>query len=170
MAPGPETPERLAAHHIGAVRAAMQRFLESELRRVGHEKLVVSQGSILFALYTSPEPPTMAEVAERIRRDRSTVTYLVGGLVRMGYARKERSKTDARQWRVVLTEKGRRFEPAFREISRRLQERLYGGLTPEEGKELDRLLGKVRARFEAANATGGARARDAAPPRKGDPE
>jgi len=86
----------------------------------------------------------MSEIAEKIGRDKSTVTTLAKKLKKAGYINIKMDPDDCRAKLVSLTEKGMALEKDFKEISTILIERAYSGFTEEEKHNLVTLLTKMR--------------------------
>ena len=59
----------------------------------------------------------MSEIAKEIKKEKSTVTTLVGKLEKFGYISLKKSDEDSRSTIVSLTEKGNQLVPMFSEIS-----------------------------------------------------
>lgn len=104
--------------------------------------IVTSHGDILYALFRK-ERMTMAELAEAIGKDKSTVTSLVRKLEDLGYVQKDRSSKDARIVYVTLTEKGNSLKPSFDQISADIINKVFKDIPESEQDELFRLLKKV---------------------------
>lgn len=95
------------------------RFLIDQIRACGLEGLVPSHGDIMVQLFAH-QPMAMQELARAVNRDPSTVTALVGKLVRAGYVTTARSAADGRVIEVSLTDKGAALRRDFDAISERL--------------------------------------------------
>jgi DNA-binding MarR family transcriptional regulator len=87
----------------------------------------------------------MAEIAQKIGRDKSTVTALTDKLVKLGYVCKERSAEDTRVVHVTLTSRGNELKPVFEEISREIMKAFYQNISEEEEDQLIRILDKIYA-------------------------
>lgn len=74
----------------------------------------------------------MMELANKIDRDKSTMTALVKKLVAMGYIETVKDKKDSRVTLVTLTKKGLQLKPDFDEISNILLQRTYGHCSSRE--------------------------------------
>ena len=133
---------------ISSVRTHAADYLETELAAAGAEGLIASHGSILGILFRNGGKLRMKEIAEKINRDKSTVTHHIHTLIRLGYVKKEKSGADGRETFVVLTAKGLKFEEPVKSISRKLLSRAYRNFTEEEKQSLIALLEKMRANFE----------------------
>lgn len=111
------------------------------LRQRGVEGIVPSHGDIVHVLLHT-ESCSMSELARRIGRTKSTVTVLVRKLEQAGYVQREQDAADARGVRISLTARGRALEPAFREISDRLESLIRERLSDDEAARLEELLAK----------------------------
>lgn len=131
---------------ISRVKEKVNRFIIAKMLENGIEGIVTSHGDIIYALF-SRQKMTMAEIAEKIDRDKSTVTALVNKLVQFGYVTKERDTLDTRVIYAELTEKGKELKPVFDLISREVLEEFYFNITEEEKKELFRILEKIYNNF-----------------------
>jgi DNA-binding MarR family transcriptional regulator len=109
----------------------------------GHAARVVAR---FHALYKKPRL-TMAEIAAKIGRDKSTVTALVDKLVRLGYVTKEKDTEDSRVVYVTLTHKGDELKPVFDAISKEVLDVLYLGISEKEKEDLIRILNKILYNF-----------------------
>jgi len=131
---------------ISKIRGRVNRFIASELSKQGIKDIVTSHGDIINALFQKSKM-TMAEIAERIRRDKSTVTALVDKLVRLGYVVKERDTKDTRVVYVTLTDKGNELKPIFEAISVKILDAFYLDIPENEKEELVRILNKIFKNF-----------------------
>jgi DNA-binding MarR family transcriptional regulator len=139
--------EKKIAAQISKVRSSINRFLVHELKKSGFSGLGPSHGGIFLHLFNN-EQVTMKELAKAIRRDKSTITALVGKLVERGYVKKETSLDDQRTVHVRLTEKGKAFQPVFEQISDRLIRRIWQGVDPSDQKAMIRILQQIESNFQ----------------------
>ncbi|GIO53730.1 MarR family winged helix-turn-helix transcriptional regulator [Paenibacillus cineris] len=135
-----------AATMFSKIRNAINTTIVSELEQRGIEGIVSSHGDILWALYIQDMQP-ITVLSEKIDRTQPTVTVLVNKLEKLGYVRKVKSKGDSRMTLVSLTPKGKELEPVFQEVSARLNETIYGGLSDKEQVQLESLLEQIFKRF-----------------------
>lgn len=131
---------------ISKIRQKVNGFIISEISKNGIDGIVVSHGDIIYTLFEKKKL-TMAEIAHKISKDKSTVTALVDKLVRLGYVTKERDTEDTRVVYVTLTPEGRELEPIFEAISCKVLELFYLNITEEEKEDLFRILSKVENNF-----------------------
>lgn len=131
---------------MSSVVSEMNAFLLGRLRDAGITDLAPSHGDILAELFKS-EQATMGELAQRIHRDPSTVTALVGKLRKLGYVEVFRSDADKRVSIVCLSEKGRGFRGTFESISEELASKLARALSDGEREQLGGILQKLHDEY-----------------------
>ncbi|UCG29800.1 MAG: MarR family transcriptional regulator [candidate division WOR-3 bacterium] len=122
---------------IARVRDRAYEFIIRELNKKKITGLVPSHGGIMSTLFKKDRVP-MKEIAERIGRDKSTVTALVNKLMRAGYVVKEKDPDDNRITYLCLTAKGRSLESVFDEISQRLIATAFRGFSQKERENIVR--------------------------------
>lgn len=118
-------------HVLSRTLGAANHYLVHLMECEGLKNIVPSHGDILVCLFSSDEMP-MAEIAEAIGKDPSTVTALVRKLIAGGYVEKHPGSQDRRVNYVSLTEKGKALKPSFERISAELIESLLSGLDQED--------------------------------------
>lgn len=141
--------KKSAVSLISRIRDNANRLIVSELEKHGVEGIVPSHGDILACLYQK-DHVTMKELAEYIHRTKPTVTVLVNKLVELGYVIREKDIDDNRVTYIRATEKGIGLQPVFEEVSGRLNEIIYAGLTEREGENFEKLLENILRRFQAS--------------------
>ncbi|MNI75364.1 HTH-type transcriptional regulator SarZ [compost metagenome] len=82
-------------------------------------------------------------LAERVQRTQPTVTVLVNKLEKLGYVERHKSAEDSRVTMIRLTEQGRKLEPVFNQVSKQINEMIYGGLSDEQAEQLELLLSSI---------------------------
>lgn len=131
---------------ISKIRESANRFIISEMDKWGIEGLAPSHGDILVALL-KVERLTMKELAEKIDKDKSTVTALVDKLIKQGYVEKTRDIEDSRVVFVTLTRSGNALKPMFDTISEELLSVVYKDIQQSEKEELINTLTKIKNNF-----------------------
>ena len=111
------------------------RMFIDELKAHDIQGIVPSHGGIMMRLFSGKQY-TMQEMAAAIHRTKPTVTVLVGKLEAQGYVRKEKSAQDSRVTFLQITEKGKAMEPAFQEISAKVNALVYQGLSADEAQQM----------------------------------
>jgi len=131
---------------ISKIREKVNRFIVAEMVKQGIDDIGTSHGDIIYALFQKPRL-TMADIAKKINKDKSTVTALVDKLVRLGYVTKERDRGDTRVVYVALTRKGNELEPVFESVSKELLDIFYLNITAPEKEALLNILEKIQRNF-----------------------
>lgn len=131
---------------IARVRDRSYAFIINELYKRKITGLVPSHGAILDILFQK-EKATMKELAEKIGRDKSTVTTLVNKLIAAGYVLKEKDLYDNRITHLCLTSKGKSLQPDFDEISDKLIATAFSGFTQKEKEETVKGMEKMLSNF-----------------------
>lgn len=101
-----------------------------------------SVASTLWALAPGAEPPTLRDVAARLRCDPSTVSLAADKLQGMGLVARQPHPADGRKRTLGLTEKGHELWEALR--ARLHASGLFAGLDAHEQETLLALLTKMR--------------------------
>lgn len=121
----------------------MLQFIEQQLRENGMDDIITSQGNILTSLYENDGKLTMSQIAQKIGKDKSTVTPLINKLSKLDYTYKEKNENDKRIPYITLTPKGLALKSKFNSISEKVYETAYNDFTEEEKEILLRLLKKL---------------------------
>jgi len=127
---------------ISKVRHLANKLITTQLEAHGYKEISTSHGEILFQVYYAGELK-MVELAQRVRRDKSTLTVLVRKLESLGYVQKKIDETDKRVHLVSLTPKAKDFYPAFKSISTLLNDEAFEGFESYEIDMLKSLLTRV---------------------------
>jgi DNA-binding MarR family transcriptional regulator len=102
-------------------------LLQERFRAAGWDGVRPSYGSILVPLFEE-DGLRMGELARRSRLSKQTMTTMVRLLEREGLVRREPDPNDGRAFRIVLTDRARRFEPVaertLEELAALAQQRL----------------------------------------------
>lgn len=116
---------------ISKIREKSNKYIVDELRKNNIDGLAPSHGAILIQLYRN-DSLCMKDIAQRIGKDKSTITALVNKLVKLGYIEKVKDEEDSRMTHLILTEKGWAIKDIFFSISYDLINRVYEGFEDEE--------------------------------------
>jgi DNA-binding MarR family transcriptional regulator len=139
--------DKYIVYFISKTKQKMIQFIEQKLEENGMDNLITSHGNILTALYESDGKLTMSEIANKIGKDKSTVTPLINKLSKIGYIKKVQNEDDKRVTYIILTDKGKALEPKFNTISSQVYETAYKNFTPEEKETFLKLLKKLNTNF-----------------------
>jgi len=119
------------------------------LKKMGVDGVVPSHGEIIATLFKQEEL-TMTDIANKISRDKSTVTTLVKKLIKAGILTTRPNEKDKRSSYVYLTIKGRTLEQGFKDISEELYKIQYLDITDEERYIFRQVLIKMNLNFKNA--------------------
>lgn len=131
---------------VARVRDKAYEFITSELYKKKIKGLVPSHGGIMSNLFKK-DRLSMKEVAERIGRDKSTVTALVNKLEATGYVTREKDVDDSRITYLCLTRKGKSLEADFDEISKKLIATAFRGFSQKEKESMVKAIMKMLNNF-----------------------
>lgn len=134
---------------ISKIRDKANNLIVSELEKNGISGIVTSHGEIIVNLFKAGSL-TKKEIAEKIGRDKSTVTVLIDKLEKNGYVKQEKKLQDTRYTVISLTEKAKVFEGKFMEISQAMFDIEYKGISNLEQKEFLKTLNKIFSNFKEA--------------------
>ena len=109
---------------------------------LGEFGVPASVAGTLWALAPGTEPPTMREVAARLRCDPSTVSLAADKLQSLGLLARQPHPADGRKRTLALTEQGHQLWQALR--TRLHASGLFAGLDAPEQDTLLTLLTKMR--------------------------
>lgn len=131
---------------IGKVRAMINQFIISELKKKGINGIVPSHGNIIISLLRN-KSLTMSELADEIGKDPSTITTLVKKLNDFGYTQMIKDEKDKRVNRVSLTSKGKELEEAFVIISEEIHNKQYNNISNSDKEIFRQVLIKMISNF-----------------------
>jgi DNA-binding MarR family transcriptional regulator len=134
-------PEKIV-HLLSGISERIFFSLTSSYKNEGYDDLSPSHGAVLCAVGTK-NPVSMTSIAQKILRDRSTVTQIVKALVSNGYAERSINPEDSRVMEVTLTEKGKAARVAVIRSSRKMFSKIYKKTSTEERRILISLLEKI---------------------------
>lgn len=138
----PRTPPADAAEALIAVAPLASRWIDRLL--AGHEPAItLSQYLVMRAI--DRESLTAAELARRSAISGPAVSQLLGGLVTLGWVRREPDPADRRHHVLSLSGEGARAYASAHELLHRRVGELLAGLPRPEAEILGRLLGRVEA-------------------------
>ena len=136
----------LACEVYLTVRQVGDSLKTAQEQRLAAEGMSLGRFMVLAVLDRMPDQPLPAsELAEAAGVTKQTVTSLLDGLARDGFVTRHPCSQDRRSVRVRLEGKGRDFLARVLPGMYRRQVEIMADLTPDEQRELARLLRKVRA-------------------------
>ncbi len=132
-----------ALNYISKIDKKYKKYIEDALKRDGSEKLAVSDGNVIAALYGSEDGLTMKEISKKVHRTKSTISQSVDKLEKNGFIIKYDSLEDKRSTIVKLTQDGLDLKPLFGKISDEIISRFFKGFTEEDIKRFMEYLEQI---------------------------
>jgi len=121
----------------GAIRKRISRELAQRGYSIGAE-----QFSALVYIWDADGEPQRV-LAEKMYRDKSTVTRLVTQLETMGYIQRVPGKQDTREKRIFLTEKGKELMTGVIQLVQQILQLCVNGTDPNELRNCKTVLKRV---------------------------
>lgn len=134
---------------------ACNNLIETELRNRLREDFVTTlpRFDVLAQIARPPSGPTMSELSHRLMVTKGNITDVIGRLEAEQLVVRRRDPADARIMRVHLTPKGRRLVDTMVPAHNAWLAELLDEFDRDELRQLDSLLGRLRARLRARRAT-----------------
>lgn len=115
----------------------INRSRQKELAQYG---VTPEQAHVLDILYQSRGMATIRDIVNITMRQHHSISTLVSRMAAQGLLKKVRSPADARQYNVLITEKGKKL---FRTITRRSITDIFSCLSERDRQALDDRLKKL---------------------------
>lgn len=139
---------------ISQIKQVQGRVFERLLQSCGVEEFNGAQGRILYVLWQADGVP-IVELSRKTGLAKNTLTSMLGRMEGAGLVRREPDERDRRQTMICLTQKARKLEERYDEVSEKMNILFFKGFTPAEIAELERLLDKVLVNLEHREKEGG---------------
>jgi DNA-binding MarR family transcriptional regulator len=125
---------------IARIREAANALITSELRKRSIKGVVPAHGPVLVFLFQQKKPVPIKSVVDEVGRVKSTVTVMINTLEHHEYIKKMPCETDNRITMIELTQKGRKLQKDFEEISHILRNKVYDNMNIKDRQYLVSLL------------------------------
>ncbi|MCG8637429.1 MAG: MarR family transcriptional regulator [Desulfobacterales bacterium] len=112
------------------------------MKKIGINDIPPSYGDILYLIYNE-ESGHLKDIVNKSRKDKSTVSNIINQLEQRGYVEKKSDPDDGRRTIVQLTPQCKSNIEAVSDISSKLKQKLFKGMSEEEQSILFMLLNKV---------------------------
>ena len=89
--------------------------------------------------------PTVGQFAEFLNISQSNATYKVNNLIRKGYLERENSRTDRREYHLILSEKFFRYAGLLSNYEHIVMERIKERFPQEDVEKFDQMLAIISA-------------------------
>ena len=139
-------------------------FLVSQIRQIQgriFERLLTeseindfngAQGRILYVLWQEDDL-SIVEIANRTGLAKTTLTSMLDRMEAQGHIHRSFDENDRRKIRICLTEKARKLEKKYQNVSEEMNQIFYRGFTDEEIRILDQGLEKVLQNLKGEQLT-----------------
>ena len=117
------------------------------LAESGVEEFNGPQGQILYVLWQRDGVP-ITELSRQTGLAKNTLTAMLGRMESSGLIYREASPSDRRLALISLTEKARGLEKKYDQVSQRMNQLFYRGMTQADASTLDGLLDRVLANLQ----------------------
>lgn len=132
---------------ISQIKQVQGRVFQRLLQTCGVEEFNGPQGRILYILWQTDGIP-IVELSQKTGLAKNTLTAMLGRMEEAGLVHREQSESDRRRAVISLTDKARKLEKKYNEVSQQMNVLFYRGLTQEDAAQLDRLLDRVLENLE----------------------
>ncbi len=123
-------------HHLSG------RILSRKLKEYNLDEINPAQGRILFVLWRS-DSISIQELAKKTSLGKSTLTSMLDRLEKNGYITRIPSAEDRRKIIIKLTEKDRKLQNVYIQISKEMTELFYRGFTTKEIDRFEAFLKRI---------------------------
>jgi len=124
------------------IRQRLFAYLESEMSKENIDDITPSYGEVLYMLQRKGTV-NLSDITRMSHKDKSTITGVINQLEKNGYIIKKRDSEDKRFVYIEPTDKSKKVQPALRNISEKMNSRLFKGLSEEEKETLFKLISKI---------------------------
>ncbi|OMP68408.1 MarR family winged helix-turn-helix transcriptional regulator [Domibacillus epiphyticus] len=100
--------------------------------------------NLIMMLLWEKDGLTQNEIAEKLDKDKTNVTRMLGSLEQKGFIKRTMSPSDRRSLHVCLTNKGKKLECEIIPITEEFHRMVTKDITEEELREMSRILLKMR--------------------------
>lgn len=138
-------------NQFSLIRHQINEFIRDELHGSGFTDVETAHGTIFEILLTNPEPVSMNTFVKKTGRAKSTITGVIDTLEARGYVERKPIPGDRRRVGVVATDKCKKLNLSFKEMSDKLFSTVYRDFTDEESYKLLNLLGRSLDNLKTAN-------------------
>jgi DNA-binding MarR family transcriptional regulator len=129
---------------IAKIHQASGRIFAKILKEAGIDEINPAQGRILFVLWKKDEIP-ITELARKAQLSKSTLTSMLDRLEKTGYIIRVPLKKDRRIILIKRTEKDKRLENKYIQVSNEMTKLFYDGFTSKEIEDFENHLKRILA-------------------------
>jgi len=127
---------------ISQIKQLQDRIFNRLLKEKGIDELNGPHGRILYVLWQNDNLP-IGELAQRTSLAKSSITSMLDRMEEKGQITRIYDRNDRRQIRVRLSDKAKKLNKCYEEVSQRMNEIFYDGFSDEEILLFEKALNKI---------------------------
>lgn len=116
---------------IGQIKQIQGRVFDKLLQKAGIEEFNGAQGRILYVLWQQ-DNLAIIELSQRTGLAKTTLTSMLDRMEKQGFLLRKIDPKDRRQFRILLTEKARKLNEKYNQVSNQMSELFYKGFDDQE--------------------------------------
>ena len=132
---------------ISQIKQVQGRIFQRLLSESGVEEFNGPQGRILYVLWQEDGIP-IARLVRQTGLAKSTLTAMLARMEDSGLITRDNSLVDKRQVIISLTDKARGLQGKYEQVSEKMNQLFYRGMTQDDADILDGLLERVLANMQ----------------------
>ena len=122
--------------------------IRERLEAQGITDITPAQSRVLMILFQAREPLTAREMARRMGVAEPTMSRFVRALVERGWIERRQRGADRRAWELQVTRYAREHLPQLIAASNSILDRLFGGFSREELRQLHHMSLRIQTNLE----------------------
>jgi DNA-binding MarR family transcriptional regulator len=138
---------------IAKIHQLSGRILARKLKEYHLDEINPAQGRILFVLWQK-EGISIQELAKKTSLGKSTLTSMLDRLEKAGYLTRVPSREDRRKILIKLTQKDKKLQDVYLQVSREMAGLFYHGFSEKEIDEFEAYLRRILDTLVALDTRG----------------
>jgi len=127
---------------IAKIHQITNRMFTQMLKEYGIKELNPGQGRILFALWQEDDV-SIRELSKKTQLTKSTLTTMLDRLENADFLKRGSDKNDRRIIKVKLSEKSKKLQKKYVDVSTKMTDVFYGTFTEEEIDQFEEYLRRI---------------------------
>jgi DNA-binding MarR family transcriptional regulator len=127
---------------IAKIHQITNRMFTQMLKEYGIKELNPGQGRILFALWQEDDV-SIRELSKKTQLTKSTLTTMLDRLENADFLKRGSDKNDRRIIKVKLSEKSKKLQKKYVDVSKKMTDVFYGTFTEEEIDQFEEYLRRI---------------------------
>lgn len=144
--------QRAGGYLIAKIHQISGRIFTKKLKEYEITDINPPQGRILFALWRK-DGLSIKELAKETSLSKSTLTPMLDRLENIGHLKRIPSKKDRRKILIYLTEKNKKIQDKYVEVSIEMTKLFYNGFTPREIDEFESYLQRIQENLKTYDSS-----------------